>query len=241
MKLYDVPQIGAKMYLRDETDLWGFLQNGEYEPQETELVKKIVKKDWVCLDIGANIGYYTILMAKLGKEVTAFEPEPSNLGMVRLNIKINNLWDKCYFTDTIASDFIGESDLYLCDASHGMHRTFKSKFGDIKIKVDSTTVDSIVKDYGLDVDFIKIDVEGSEYQVLRGMVETIDECNPTMLIEFHPPTLEESGTYPRDVYSFLKWRGYKITLVHPYTEITNYEQLDKLTRNESGGQNILCQ
>ena len=74
MKLHDVPQIDGKMYLRDQTDLWGFIQNGKYEPEETEIIKNLVKTQDVCLDIGANIGYFTVLLAKKCKEVWAFEP-----------------------------------------------------------------------------------------------------------------------------------------------------------------------
>jgi tRNA G37 N-methylase Trm5 len=192
MKLYDVPQIGAKMYLRDETDLWGFLQNGEYEPAETKLVQSIVKKDWVCFDVGANIGYYTILMAKLGKEVYAFEAEPYNYRMLIINMRTNNIINR-YLLERALSEYKGLIPLYLCDKS------------------------------------------------LQGMVNVLKRDKPRMLIEFHPPTLEEAGTKPEMVYHFLVERGYKIELVDPYTEIKSYEQLDKLTRNESGGQNIFCQ
>jgi hypothetical protein len=78
MQLIDIPSIGGKLYIRDETDCWGLIQNGVYEPEETELIKKLVKPNDVCIDVGANVGYFTVLMAKLGAYVYAFEPEPSN-------------------------------------------------------------------------------------------------------------------------------------------------------------------
>jgi FkbM family methyltransferase len=237
MKLYDVPQIGAKMYLRDETDLWGFLQNGEYEPAETKLVQSIVKKDWICFDVGANIGYYTILMAKRCKEVYAFEAEPENYKVLLMN-KMANGTKNAYLLERALSEHKGLIPLYLCDKSHGMHRTYKSKHcHDVPIMVKSLRLDDCSQPDK--IDFIKMDIEGSEYQALNGMVKTIEKHHPTMLIEFHPPTLEEAGTKPEDEYNFLVNLGYKITLV-PDIPINSYQQLDKLTRDESGGKNIIC-
>src|SRR5216117_3886323 len=156
MKLYDIPQIGAKMYLRDETDLWGFLQNGKYEPEETELVKKLVKKDMICLDIGANIGYYSILMTKQCEWVVAFEPEKSNCDLLKQNIKINRLGNiNCY--EIAVTHGQGGDILYLCPTSHGMHRVFKSKFCDKFKTVDSVSIDFMKYSK---IDFIKMDIEG---------------------------------------------------------------------------------
>src|SRR5688572_27417451 len=115
------------MYLRDHTDLWGWYQNSEYEPHETELVKKIVKKDWMCLDVGANIGFYTILMSKLSDFVYAYEPEPTNYELLRENILLNNLKNVEFF-DSAVGEQEGVKSLWLCDESHGMHRMFASKF-----------------------------------------------------------------------------------------------------------------
>ena len=238
MKLEYIPQIDAKMYLRDHTDLWGWYQNNEYEPHETELVKKIVKKDWVCIDVGANIGYYSILMAKLGAQVHSWEAEQSNYGMLFDNFAINNLRGVKLWPPAIVTDHTNPQEkLYLCNKSHGMHRAFPSKHCDGYVYCRAVMID----DYELEPDFIKIDVEGSEFQVLNGMRKTIYRDKPIMLIEFHPPTLQEAGTNGYLIYAMLKDMGYKITLVHPYTEIKSYEQLYHLTNNESGGQNILCQ
>lgn len=235
MKLYDVPAIGGKMYLRDETDLWGFLQNNEYEPQETELVKKIVKPDMVCLDIGANIGYYSILMGKLGAEVYAYEPEPTNFELLQKNVKENNL-DRVNCKNYALSPSSKNDTLYLCDASHGMHRMFKSRFCDKSIKVN---IASIHPDH--DCDFVKIDVEGSEKDVLQVLYGCIQNKRPIMLIEFHPPTFEEKGDDPESIYLLIKKAlDYEIYLVPDTTNPISYEELYKQTNNESGGQNILC-
>lgn len=239
MKLYDIPQIDAKMYLRDETDLWGFLQNGEYEPAETELVKSIVKPNMKCLDIGGNIGYYTILMAKLGAHVWTYEPEPSNFELLWKNIQTNFLDDgRVSIWQQAVTDDFGKSKLYLCDASHGMHRMFKSKHCDKAIDVETVSLNWEFSN--IKIDFIKIDVEGSESQVISGIQDIIKNGKPKMLIEFHPPTLEEAGTDPEAIYEYLELMNYEIYLVPDIDNPISYDDLYKQTNNESGGRNILC-
>jgi hypothetical protein len=90
------------------------------------------------------------------------------------------------------------------------------------------------------IDFVKIDVEGSEHDVLKGMVKTMERFMPKMLIEFHPPTIQEKGDNPEDIYKGLKSLGYDIRLVPNIDETISYEDLYAATNNESGGQNLLC-
>lgn len=244
MKLYDVPQIDGQLYLRDETDLWGFLQNGKYEPEETELIKKLVKPNDICLDIGANIGYFTVLMAKQCKNVYAFEPEPTNFHYLELNVQLNRLTNvelikKAVSNLPTTTDIMNAIPLYLCSKSHGMHRIFESKHCDKEpLWVHNFRLD----DFRFHVfDFVKIDVEGSELGVIKGMFDIIKENHPTMLLEFHPPTIHEYGADPRELYYLLKGLDYDIRLVPNIDETISYEDLYARTNNESGGQNILCQ
>lgn len=238
MKLYDVPQINGQLYLRDNTDLWGFLQNGVYEPEETELIKKLVKPDDVCLDIGANIGYYTVLMAKQSKEVTAIEAEWTNCIILDDNISINNL-DNVITMWSIVGDHKGYETLHLCEASHGMHRIFPSKHckGEQK-KVPMKKLDDEMDD---DITFIKMDIEGSELGALVGMKRILTNNDIKMVMEFHPPSIIESGANPKYIYDFLTELKYDIRLVPKIDESISYEDLYAATNNESGGQNILCE
>src|SRR5688500_12606743 len=79
--------LGKWMYV-DDKDSLNLTKNGFYKYQETKLIKKLAKKHTV-LDIGANIGYFTLLMAKQAKQVYAFEPEPRNFHILQKNIKLN--------------------------------------------------------------------------------------------------------------------------------------------------------
>jgi len=238
MNLHYIEAIDGKMYLRDETDLWGFIQNGKYEPEETELIKSLLKPRWRCMDIGANIGYFTILMAKKCRYVHAFEPEPSNFELLRKNIALNKL-DNVDSKMEAVSDGLGVRTLYLSGASHGMHRLYKSKhctFGEMR--VDTVQLD----DYKYPtINFMKIDIEGAEYGALLGMVELLLRDKPIIVMEFHPPSIEEYGISPRKVYDFVKKLGYSIRLVPDIHEPITYEELYLQTNNIRGGQNIICQ
>ena len=237
MKLHDIPQIGGQMYLRDETDLWGFIQNGKYEPEETEIIKKLVKAQDVCLDIGANIGYFTVLLAKKCKEVWAFEPEPSNFNMLMMNLMMNDI-SNVYTVKSAVSWECGTNKLYLCDKSHGMHRMYKSVHCKDSIDVKTVSIDST----GLRPNFIKVDAEGFEWNVLLGMCHTLDKYHPIVVMEFHPPSIEEAGHkhHPQAIYDQLKVLGYDIYLM-PYIENTiSFNKLYERTDNVSGGQSILC-
>lgn len=79
---------GDKMFI-DELDSLGLRANGIHEKEETEFIKSFITGDMVCVDIGANIGYFTILMAKQAKHIYAFEADKSNFIQLRKNIELN--------------------------------------------------------------------------------------------------------------------------------------------------------
>jgi FkbM family methyltransferase len=243
MKVYSIGQIDGKMELRDELDLFGFMQNGVYEPEETEIVKKFVNEKSCCLDIGANIGYYTILMAKLGAWVHSFEPEPFNYKVLKDNIAANDLWSKVSLYNNAVSSSIHQVNFYEArvgqeNINYGMGRMYKSKWCKQEpIIVDTVTIDSL--EFHEPPTFIKMDAEGWEYFILLGGIQTITLHKPTMLIEFHPPTLKEAETNPEDVYNFLRDRGYKIYLVPNLDKPISYDNLVRETSLVSG-RNILC-
>ena len=224
-----------QLYVRDEKD-WGFWQNDTFEPEETELIKPIVKSTDVCLDIGANIGYFTILMAKQCRWVYAFEPEPSNMELLGKNLWANRI-ENVSGIKAAVSDKVGDTELYLCDVNNGMHRLYKSRFCTKLIDVDTIDVDSMA----LEPNFIKMDVEGAELDALKGMEQTLNKYHPTIVMEYHPPSIEEKGDNPKEIYDLLKSLDYKIYLIPNIKEEFSYEDLYLQTDDQSGGQNILCQ
>src|ERR1043166_3786760 len=221
------------MYL-DANDSLNLRKNKVYEPVETALIKYLLKRTDVCLDIGAHIGYFTILMAKQFEFVYAFEPERTNLELLKKNIDLNNLDDKVKAYDTVITDYSDcweppIQDFYLCDTNSGMHRSYPSKWCNRHIKVEALAIDDMLFHK---IDFIKMDIEGSEMAALRGMKKLLSNSHPTMIIEFHPESIEEYGANPKEEYDFLKSLGYSIRLIPKISIPISYEELEKETRND---------
>ena len=104
---------GCKMQL-DENDIMQ-ISLYDYEPIETELVKSTVKKSDITIDVGANIGYYTLLMAKIGAFVHSYEPEPNNFKLLSTNVHQNNFSKYVTLNNKAVSNFNGTSDFYLSE------------------------------------------------------------------------------------------------------------------------------
>ena len=228
-----------QLYVRDEKD-WGFWQNDNFEPEETELIKSIIKKDWTCLDVGANIGYFTVLMAKRCKLVRSYEPEFTNHQQLIKNILLNQTLNVLPSRIALA-ERSGQGMLYLCPINNGMHRIYQSKFCNDAIVVKTRRFDDIWNELdNFQVDFIKMDAEGSELGILKGMQGMLQILRPTIVMEFHPPSIEESGANPKEIYDLLS-NYYNIYLIPNIKEHFSYEELYLQTDDPSGGRNILCQ
>jgi FkbM family methyltransferase len=190
----------------DELDSLKLRKNGVYGRDETEFIQSFIKPDMVCVDIGANIGYFTILMAKLARETIAFEPDPQNYDLLIQNIRLNGPGAVVAYNYAVGKTS-GVTKLYKCGTNSGMHRVYPSKWCNSGTEnIDMVTLDSMIE-YA---DFIKMDIEGAEYGALLGM-KRILEKGCTLLMEFHTPSIREYGKEPIEVYNYMLDLGYNIT------------------------------
>src|SRR3989304_10413899 len=183
---------GSKMYV-DSRDIgvapflleWGF-----YEKYETELFKKLVKKRMVVLDIGANIGYYTLIAAHLvGDEgkVFAFEPDPYNYNLLCKNIEVNGYRNVIPVRKAVFSKS-GKMELFLDKSNLGGHSLSEANVDKgASIMVEITSLDEYFENTNHKIDVIKMDVQGSEMEVLNGMTNIINQNEKLEIItEFWP-------------------------------------------------------
>ena len=203
---------GFDMFI-DEKDSLGLSTNNKFEPFETEIVNKLIHEGDVVLDIGANIGYYSLLFSKLvgnrGK-VYAFEPDPDNYQLLSKNVKLNNLQNIFLYNKGVSNE-IGESFLYQCPHNNGMHRSYPSILCDKKIPIEMMVLDKMPIFHDKKVDFIKIDIEGYEYHALSGMKNIINSNKEIkILTEFSPTALLESGNNPNMYLDFLEEHNFVI-------------------------------
>lgn len=151
---------GMRMFL-DPPDSLGLTFTGVYEPFETQLVKAHLRPGAVVLDIGANIGYYTLLFSQLaGKEgkVFAFEPEPRNLAILKRNIQINGLRN-VVLVEKAVSNRAGRIQLHVSEENWGDHRAFSSDAGRRCVEVEAIRMDDFLSSQGVSPDFIKMDIQ----------------------------------------------------------------------------------
>jgi FkbM family methyltransferase len=206
---------GSKMFVLPSS--YDFLsQNllfGEgHEKFETQIFQKLIAEGMTVVDIGANIGYYTLLAAKLvgnrGK-VYAFEPEPKNYSVLVRNIEVNGYKNVVPVQKAVFSR-AGKLSLHLGEYSgaHSLYNVYASSTGIIEI--DAVSLDEFLEDKAPRVNIVKMDVEGAEMTVLMGMGKLIQN-NPDLRIftEFYPPGLQSSGCSAREYYDKLLASGFR--------------------------------
>jgi FkbM family methyltransferase len=205
-----VDVMGHKMYL-DSKDSLHLSFNDTHEKLETEIFKKEIKRGDIVLDIGANIGYYTLIAARIvgdkGK-VFAFEPDPENFSLLKKNIAING-YKNVTPVQKAVSDKFRKIKLFLSEDNKAGHRIYDDMTGKKFISVGAVVIDDFLK--GNKVDFVKMDVEGAEGKALAGMSKIIKENKKLkILTEFFPSLLAELGTNPEKYLESLVGHGFRI-------------------------------
>lgn len=191
-------------------DYLGHLLYFQYRNQELDSYKslfKLVQTNSVCLDIGSNVGYVGIMMAKIASEglVVGFEPDPTNFKRLRENIGYNNL------SNIRVHNFgLGEQS-----AQKNMFVNLINRGGNCIIEEQSGVEIAIMKldDFMIRealprVDLVKIDVEGYELKVLRGGMQMLTTYFPVLFIEINDDNLQRYGDSPSELVQFLKNMGY---------------------------------
>jgi FkbM family methyltransferase len=202
-----VSNIESKFYISTYQEYLRFVQRDlmDERPIIEDLLATVTGDD-VVFDIGANVGAYTCFTAEAAKHTVAFEPEPTNAERLRKNLSYNNrkatvlelaLADENgYAKLTTATTATGEGKHYLSDSVEKQGIEVKTICGDTLVNDREIPQPSIVK----------IDVEGTEHCVLRGLTDTISkpDCH-TIYVEVHDPTKLI------DIRSFLNDSGFNCT------------------------------
>jgi FkbM family methyltransferase len=204
---------GNYYWLNDTSCVDGDIKNtGVWEPNTTHAIKQLVKEGDVVLDIGANIGYDTVIMSKLVGEtgkVYAFEPTSHYFDVLNRSLAANKITNTKTFNFGL-SDADAELDIYLGQHSATIHDP-EGKAVLPKEKIILRTLDKVAEEEKLDrVDFIKLDVDGHEPAVLDGGWKTIDRFSPIILLEISAEHYLEAGVLVWDFYELLKSKGFYI-------------------------------
>jgi FkbM family methyltransferase len=189
----------------------------------TDYFMKIIKEDMFIIDIGANIGYYALLESILSPKGTiyAIEPVPQNFNLLKKNVELNNRHNVLLYNYAIG-DINGNSTMYIYDKCNWSSFT-KNPYGNIvsTINVPLITLDEFIKSsMNKSPNFIRMDVEGFEYNILKGAFNTLNSVSPLIIcIEFHPHLMSKENIMA--CVDILKTSGFKIKSI--IREMNSYE------------------
>jgi FkbM family methyltransferase len=189
----------------DPGDYLGLTINHVYEPDVTSFLQRSVQKGDRAIDLGANIGYFTLLLAKLvGPEghVIAFEPDIENFALLEQNVRANHFENVDLRRQAVA-DRSGTTLLYRNPVNPGDHRLVGDSRMD-REEVEVVRLDAAAEEELGRLRWIKMDVQGAELAALRGMRRLIASCPElTIVSEIFPRALADFGDDPAELSSLI--------------------------------------
>ena len=179
-----------------------------YEYHTRLLFESLVKKGSVVFDIGAHVGYYSLLASVLvgqGGKVYAFEPLPRNLFYLKEHIRINNIYNVTLI-DAAVSDFTGWTSFHEIPGTLGSFRGRIAPTG--KLKVRTIKLDELIERGEIPIpNFVKIDIEGNEMLALSGATSLLADAHPTVILSTHGLSIHKECCH------FLISQGYRLSSI----------------------------
>jgi len=198
--------------------LLGMPLRGNFEPECTSLITKLIKQGDIVFDIGANFGWYSCYFAQLvgtSGKIHVFEPT-NVIEELKRNIELNGFTERLVFNKVALSDEEGEATLFVpiklgtAFASLRKHNSeSREKFFEIKVPIRK--LDNYCKKEKVSrIDFMKIDVEGNELYVLKGAENVLEKFSPIIMLEIQHCHTRLFGYTPEDLLNFLDKFGYYV-------------------------------
>jgi FkbM family methyltransferase len=194
------------------------LESGGWEPGSWKMMREHLGTGGTFVDVGAQIGYYSLKAAPVvgvGGSVIAIEPNPETVRKLQANIDASGA--KAVTVAPVAcADTEAMLDLFAAPESNtgetSLSKANASQAGPVAntFKVRARPLDDIIRELAVArVDVIKIDVEGAEYLVLKGALETMDRHHPMLLLELIDRQLQSMGSSVAQVVQLLRAHGYR--------------------------------
>jgi FkbM family methyltransferase len=244
------PMYGHRM--QTNPDYIDLIKGQGYEKGTTKLFTELVKEGMNVVDIGANIGYYTLLAARrVGPHgrVYAFEPEPQNFKLLTENLRLNG-YKNVIAVQKAVSNKSGTVSLFLGMRGSGTHSLVSTRdYSKEAIGIEAVTLDEFFEKAGTpDIHVIKMDIEGWEMEALDGMRRLIMRNSPLKLVvEFYPWGLLGRGMRPLALTSKLMELGFALSVIDeetgqatPFAEYHCGQAVEFVEKNK-GSVNLLCQ
>lgn len=246
MQVKQINVFGYKLIL-DKFDTNGYSLMKVNKNNELDIIKNIIKEGDIVIDVGANIGFFTLffrsLVGNTGK-IIAFEPEKNNFDILKKNIEINNLQNieihnlglgsENKNLRMLLSENVGEHRIYNENSSKSSSNSDiineNTKFTDVKVvRLD---------DYVKTANFIKFDAEGYEIEILRGMPNLLKQ-NITIFSDFYVKLLKKHDD-PNDFFEILLKNNFEFFNVRKNLERIDRTKIFDQYNENTGATDVLC-
>jgi FkbM family methyltransferase len=185
-----------------------------WEPFETEIFCRLCRPGDFVLDLGANIGWYSVIASRLvGSEgkIVSFEPDQTNLMLLKKNIAMSGGAGAVEIMEIALGDREETAKLFLSESNLGDHRLFCDGTWRESLEVQVRTLDSLYSNSAHKVTIVKSDTQGSEARILRGAVNLLEKgWRPIFILEFWPFGLTKSGDDALNLWKTLVSLGYTL-------------------------------
>lgn len=219
--------LGKKMFLdlSDRTICENLYVRRVWEPQVTRHLRTFLSQGMTVLDIGANVGYYTLLFSELvgsNGRVFAFEPEPSRFNLLKANVEENRCTNVVLRREAV-SNMTGEMRLNMDPrANPGDNRLFDWPDARSSVMVKTVRLDDLFPDPLSSVDFVKMDIQGAEAIAFQGMRNLVSTSRAiTVLMEFWPEGISKSGMEPKAYLDDLVKSGFHLYVIDDEGQASN--------------------
>ena len=242
---------GHQMVLAEEGQYPPFaMATDKYERGTTRLLEQIIEPGMVVIDVGAHVGYFTLLAARrVGSQgkVYSFEPDPANYRLLQQNIESNG-YRNVVVNQSAVSKTGGSAQLVLSSRDNGTHSLYGNGMPDaVKVSVGMVSLDEFLTDEGWPkVDLVKMDVEGAEMDALEGMGRLLRESSGLKLVmEFNPTLLRNASVEPLEFLARPGEFGFKVSVVDEVEGTTpldesNAQSLTETLLRTDGSVNLYC-
>ncbi|MFT3824139.1 MAG: FkbM family methyltransferase [Chitinophagaceae bacterium] len=183
------------------------------------LLKEIgVKDEDFIIDIGANIGWYSLtLSSAAAPTIFSFEPDALNFSLLHQNAELNNKTNIRLFNVAVSNEN-GTKTLFLYkDHNLGRHSLIQHQKSKKSIEVTTVKLDDVLVTEEMNtqrIKLMKLDIEGFEYMALLGATEALKRCD-NLLLEFSPDLMKKIGQEPMDCIRLIQNTGFKIQRIDP--------------------------
>jgi FkbM family methyltransferase len=193
-------------------------EEGVWEPYESSLILNLLRPGDVFVDVGANIGYFSLLAATVvgsSGQVFAFEPDPGNFELMLASLQYNDLASTVQAVQAALAEEDGEASLYLSDDNLGDHKIYAPSQQRPSLAIKLLQGSRYLQSRVQHIDLIKVDTQGAEYRVMQGLMPLLQgqQEPPAVLIELTPLSLREAGSSGRALVELLATLGQPFWIV----------------------------